>query len=555
MCVPWREGRLSVRPGITGLWQVCRHDRSIGDFHQWIYYDLLYVGTCRSLVDLKIVLATIATIGGKSSVPLDWILSRSKYHDRRRSRRGPDADARQPSCAEPEPRVRFIARVRSIAIRSLSRMYRPEERLFVFRLRRDGETIVSEGLSRRYTAITLIGLAKEEPHTVAAVLGAHDLQTVYGRLLQDITETTQPRRRRPDPLGGLRHRSPGSGAAVERLRALHPETVAHPTVELAWVVSALTLDPGAADDLREAAVRRLLASFNRHIERLPSCDRGGTARTRSLPTSLASPTSSIPPRRCPSTPSSRARPRPGTPPAACADYMCRMQGRDGQWWWHYDYRTGNVSSATPYTPFTRTPWRPMALFAASGGRGPVLRRGRSSRPSSGWRAAPSSKAGTLLDDRADLIWRKVARREPNKLSRYAQALVSRVHRNLRVPGLDAAVSPRGPWTTKTAPTIWVGSSTPFPRPAPPGGDRESSREGRPSALRRARFGSSSACPRSRDHGGGARSGGGGDRAARATPDRRRERGEDREHAAGPVLREDVLVFRRDLRRRHGGGLG
>jgi lipopolysaccharide/colanic/teichoic acid biosynthesis glycosyltransferase len=97
MCVPWREGRLSVRPGITGLWQVCRHDRSIGDFHQWIYYDLLYVRNTSFLVDLKIVLATIATLGGKWSVPLDWILSRSKYHDRRRSRRGP-ADAR-PSVA------------------------------------------------------------------------------------------------------------------------------------------------------------------------------------------------------------------------------------------------------------------------------------------------------------------------------------------------------------------------------------------------------------------------------------------------------------------------
>jgi lipopolysaccharide/colanic/teichoic acid biosynthesis glycosyltransferase/carbonic anhydrase/acetyltransferase-like protein (isoleucine patch superfamily) len=95
MCVPWREGRLSVRPGITGLWQVCRHDRSIGDFHQWIYYDLLYVRNMSFLVDIKIVLATIVTLGGKWSVPLDWILSRSKYHDRRRSRRGPGSDPSQ----------------------------------------------------------------------------------------------------------------------------------------------------------------------------------------------------------------------------------------------------------------------------------------------------------------------------------------------------------------------------------------------------------------------------------------------------------------------------
>jgi hypothetical protein len=92
VCVPWREGRLSVRPGVTGLWQICRHDRHKGDFHQWIYFDLLYVRNMSFLIDLKIVLATIVTLGGKWSVPLDWILARSKYHDRRRSRRDPDAD-------------------------------------------------------------------------------------------------------------------------------------------------------------------------------------------------------------------------------------------------------------------------------------------------------------------------------------------------------------------------------------------------------------------------------------------------------------------------------
>jgi hypothetical protein len=90
MCVPWREARLSVLPGITGLWQVCRHDRSFGDFHQWIYYDLLYVRHMAPLVDLKILVATAITLGGKTSVPLDWILDRKRYNDRRQTRRGPE---------------------------------------------------------------------------------------------------------------------------------------------------------------------------------------------------------------------------------------------------------------------------------------------------------------------------------------------------------------------------------------------------------------------------------------------------------------------------------
>jgi lipopolysaccharide/colanic/teichoic acid biosynthesis glycosyltransferase len=74
LCVPWREARLSVRPGITGLWQVCRNRRGSGDFHQWISYDLQYVRHMSLLVDVKIIVATVVTLGGKSHVPLSWII-------------------------------------------------------------------------------------------------------------------------------------------------------------------------------------------------------------------------------------------------------------------------------------------------------------------------------------------------------------------------------------------------------------------------------------------------------------------------------------------------
>jgi lipopolysaccharide/colanic/teichoic acid biosynthesis glycosyltransferase len=73
-CVPWRSARLSVRPGITGLWQVCRHDRRDGDFHPWIYFDLLYVQHMSPWVDLKILLATVFTRGGQTHVPVHWII-------------------------------------------------------------------------------------------------------------------------------------------------------------------------------------------------------------------------------------------------------------------------------------------------------------------------------------------------------------------------------------------------------------------------------------------------------------------------------------------------
>lgn len=59
MCPAWREARLSVRPGITGLWQVCRLRQVDTDFQEWIYYDVQYVKTQSLWLDLKILFKTL----------------------------------------------------------------------------------------------------------------------------------------------------------------------------------------------------------------------------------------------------------------------------------------------------------------------------------------------------------------------------------------------------------------------------------------------------------------------------------------------------------------
>ncbi|MBE0534947.1 MAG: sugar transferase [Phycisphaerae bacterium] len=42
-CPQWRYARLSVRPGITGLWQLCRTREEGKDFQEWVHYDSTYV--------------------------------------------------------------------------------------------------------------------------------------------------------------------------------------------------------------------------------------------------------------------------------------------------------------------------------------------------------------------------------------------------------------------------------------------------------------------------------------------------------------------------------
>jgi len=93
VCIPWRRARLSVRPGITGLWQVCRRDRGEGDFQEWIYYDIQYVRNLSPWLDFKILLATVLTLGGKFDVPVHWLMPRRGF--RERGRGGFGAVARQ----------------------------------------------------------------------------------------------------------------------------------------------------------------------------------------------------------------------------------------------------------------------------------------------------------------------------------------------------------------------------------------------------------------------------------------------------------------------------
>ena len=85
---PWRQARLSVRPGITGLWQVCRHEREAGDFHQWIEYDMLYVEHCSFAVDLRILVATVLTGGGRRPVPVTSIIPALRRRGEAPSRSG-----------------------------------------------------------------------------------------------------------------------------------------------------------------------------------------------------------------------------------------------------------------------------------------------------------------------------------------------------------------------------------------------------------------------------------------------------------------------------------
>jgi lipopolysaccharide/colanic/teichoic acid biosynthesis glycosyltransferase len=52
--------RLSVRPGITGLWQVC--DRGSTEFDAWVQWDMVYIDKMNLLLDIQIIIRTFTKV-------------------------------------------------------------------------------------------------------------------------------------------------------------------------------------------------------------------------------------------------------------------------------------------------------------------------------------------------------------------------------------------------------------------------------------------------------------------------------------------------------------
>jgi len=63
---PWQRRRLSMKPGLTCLWQVS--GRNEVDFDRWMAMDLKYIDTWSTMLDLKILLKTVpAVLSGRGA--------------------------------------------------------------------------------------------------------------------------------------------------------------------------------------------------------------------------------------------------------------------------------------------------------------------------------------------------------------------------------------------------------------------------------------------------------------------------------------------------------
>ena len=70
----WQRRRLSMRPGITCIWQSCGRNKIV-DFKEWMKLDLEYIDNWSLSLDFKILFKTIPVVWYRGQVVYVWELS------------------------------------------------------------------------------------------------------------------------------------------------------------------------------------------------------------------------------------------------------------------------------------------------------------------------------------------------------------------------------------------------------------------------------------------------------------------------------------------------
>jgi hypothetical protein len=294
-----------------------------------------------------------------------------------------------------------------------------------------------EGKSLRYTAIVLLGLSHDD--------GALEGLALNGRSAVELSQICVKRAEMSDDTGALAlvawaaAETGGFMAAgllenlLVRLKTDRPLD----TVDCAWTLTA-ALASAPYGDTRE------LASLARELLIQGQSGSGIFPHTLRTATHMRSHIGCFADQIYPIQALSRLHAAGGDEDAlsraeSCAARICALQGRDGQWWWHYDLRDGSVVEGYPVYSVHQHGMGPMGLLELKEAGGTdytqsVLKGLR-------WiYEHPEVPEALVIPDKG-IVWRKVARREPNKLVRALAGTTTWLSRGFRLPALDVLFPP------------------------------------------------------------------------------------------------------------------
>ncbi|MFI6562220.1 hypothetical protein [Streptomyces sp. NPDC050534] len=353
---------------------------------------------------------------------------------------------------EEPPLLALAQRLLKVAESGLPSMLLPGSEAFVFTMAGqqapDGSwTLERRGASTRYGAITALGVRFLPEERQRAVLGGRTAQEFAGLLVESLPAVTNLGDAALIAWAAAETDHPKLSDALARVYALDEEGRPQYTVEAAWVLSALAAAREAVDvEERFTAARdRLLRARIGDSPLFPHATGPGLVPWyRAHISCFADQT-------YPLQALARAHASAGAGDAealaasdACAARICELQGEGGQWWWHYDARTGGVVEGYPVYSVHQHAMAPTALFdlADAGGTdfGAAIRKGLR------WMTDVPELAGSehrepMILDELGATWRKVYRGDPKKAVRAARGLSTRVAPGLRLKSLDRMYRP------------------------------------------------------------------------------------------------------------------
>jgi hypothetical protein len=332
----------------------------------------------------------------------------------------------------------LVHRLYTLALRGLPTMYRggTDEFAFTRAARGDGGTAL-RGTSTRYAAIVALGARRLPVDAQRAVLGGHTAGGFVSLLADRLPQTGNLGDVALVCWAAAQSAPDRVPEALTRLRELDDFARPQYVVEAAWVVSALVAARGRADveEYLGLARNRLLSSRFGDGPLFPHATGSGLLPWYRLHVACYA-DQVYPIQALALLHSSGDDPEALRVASECADRICELQGEGGQWWWHYDARSGRVIEGYPVYTVHQHAMGPMALLDLTDAGGPKHREAieRGLR----WITDPAELHGRgdpmILDDEG-LTWRKIYRGDPKKVVRAVRGASTRVIPGMHLPAL------------------------------------------------------------------------------------------------------------------------
>ncbi len=321
---------------------------------------------------------------------------------------------------------RIVHSLTSLAVKGLQPMFNPAKQLFCFKLKQTASGLVQEGISYRYSAMTLMGLHRLENAGTASPI---DIQKVLNGLLLNaewvdnigdfglllwLCALVAPER-----LDEIDRKFDVKNSLVRFRDARQGRTM-----ELSWFLTGLSHQALARPE-KVAETKELASDIYRRIRRNQGDQGffGHLATNEGVAGVMRGDIGSFADQVYPIYAMSKfalayREDRAAKTALDCALNLCEAQGSLGQWWWHYDRSNGQVAERFPVFSVHQHAMGPMALYAL----GEAVQSDFSPWIYKGLQWLDDNELGiNMQDDTANVVWRCIER---TPSSRYWNAMIN-----------------------------------------------------------------------------------------------------------------------------------